>query len=262
MSEVTDRSPVVLVTGVAGQIGGSVADVLTDRGVSVVGVDIESPDAGSSRLLRVDLTDEVAVRRAAEAVRTEYGALDAIVHAAAWTGRSADLHSHTLSTVDLAMWRRMLEVNLTAALICAREFGPLLQAGPQAQILLVGSIQGLVPTMGASAYAVSKAALVGLARQLAAELAADGVRVNLVAPGPVADDSELDRLQTAGRADAPTPLGRFGQVRELAESIADLVTGSFSLLTGVTIPVDGGEHLRPRTGPARAHEPDQTSTHG
>lgn len=258
----TDRSAVVLVTGVAGQIGGSVAEVLTERGVAVVGVDLEVPHADGIRSHKVDLTDERAVRRAAEAVRTEYGALDAIVHAAAWTGRSADLHPHTLRTVDLEVWRRMLEVNLTAALICVREFGPMLRVGSQAQILLVGSIQGLVPTMGTSAYAVSKAALIGLVRQLAAELAPTGVRVNLVAPGPVADDRELARLRARDREESPTPLGRYGGVRELAESVADLVTGSFGLMTGVTIPLDGGEHLRPRTAPARANDPDRTSIDG
>lgn len=243
----------ILVTGVAGLIGGNIADVFTERGVEVIGVDAATPDPGRrARFIRLDLTDEAAVHHAAETLRAECGGLDAIVHAAAMTGRSPDLAPHTLRTVDLALWRRVLEVNLTGALVCAREFGALLRPGPLAQILMIGSIQGLVPTMGASAYAVSKAALVGLVRQLGAEFAADGVRVNLVAPGPVADAAEIARLRAIGVDEAPTPLARFGRPREMAEAIADLVTGSFALMTGAIIPVDGGEHLRPRTGPARA----------
>lgn len=245
----------VVVTGVAGLIGGRIADVLTERGIEVVGVDVVALQDGWSRTVQVDLTDEAAVRRAAGTVRAEYGGIDAVVHAAAVTGRSASLGTHTLRTVDIDLWRRVLDVNLTGALVCAREFGALLRPGRSGQILVLGSVQGLVPTLGSSAYAVSKAALTGLVRQLAAELAADGIRVNLVAPGPVADDEELRRLRAAGVDDAPTPLGRFDGPREMAEAISDLVTGSFHYMTGAVIPIDGGDHLRPRSGPPRAHPP-------
>lgn len=250
------RRPVV-VTGVAGLIGSQIAEVLTERGVDVIGVDVVAPQPGTStrreRTMLVDITDEGAVRAAAETIRKEHGHIDALVHAAALTGRSRGLEPHSLRSVEMDLWRRVLEVNVTGALLCARELGALLRPGPRAQILLVGSIQGLVPTAGASAYAVSKAALVGLVRQLAAEYAPEGVRVNLVALGPVADDHELARLSAAKEEESPTPLGRFGGPREVAESIADLTTGSFSLLTGAVVPVDGGEHLRPRTGPRRNH---------
>lgn len=250
----------VVVTGVAGLIGGRIADVLTERGCEVVGVDVvphpSLPDRWR-RTLQVDLTDEGAVRRAAATVRVEHGGIDAIVHAAAMTGRSPSLGTHTLRSVDIELWRRVLDVNLTGTLVCVREFGALLRSG---QILVVGSVQGLVPTMGSSAYAVSKAALTGLVRQLAAELAADGIRVNLVAPGPVADDGELDRLRAAGVDEAPTPLGRFDTPHDMAEAVADLLTGSFRFMTGAVIPIDGGEHLRPRTGPVRVH-PGGRRTH-
>lgn len=244
----------VVVTGVAGLIGGRIADELTERGCNVIGVDVAAPAPDRAarwrRVLNVDLTDEAAARRAADTVRADHHGVDAVVHAAAMTGRSPDLGTHTLRTVDLGLWRRVLDVNLTGALVCVREFGALLRTG---QILVVGSVQGLVPTMGSSAYAVSKAALAGLVRQLAAELAADGIRVNLVAPGPVADDRELERLRVAGIDEEPTPMGRFDRPQDLAAAVADLLTGSFRFMTGAVIPIDGGEHLRPRTGPARVH---------
>lgn len=250
------RRPVMVVTGAAGLIGLEIADVLADRGVDVIGLDAAEPPPDRARrwlrARRLDITDEGSVRSAAEEIAGEAGQIDALVHAAALTGRSADLPPHDLRSVDLELWRRVLEVNLTGSLLCAREFGALLRPSSRAQILLVGSIQGLVPTMGAGAYAVSKAALVGLVRQLAAEFASDGVRVNLVAPGPIADDQELARLETHGLRESPTPLGDFGRPRGVAEAVADLLTGSFTLLTGVVVPLDGGEHLRPRTGPRRS----------
>lgn len=248
--------PRVVVTGSAGLIGAHIVDVLTERGAVVIGVDADATSARrppESPILRVDVTDEAAVAAAAASIRNSHGAIDTVVHAAALTGRSPALPRAPLRSVGVDSWRHVLDVNVTGALLCAREFGALIRSGPRAQILLVGSIQGLVPTLGASAYAVSKAALVGLVRQLAAEYASDGVRINLVAPGPVADDAELASL--SADADAvldPTPIGRFGRPREVAEAIADLTSASFSLLTGAVVPLDGGEHLRPRTGPKRA----------
>jgi len=262
-AEDADRRRVAVVTGVAGLIGARIADVLTERGIEVIGVDVIGVDAvaahrgtpGGWRMVQVDLTDESAVRHAATAVHAEHGGIDAIVHSAAMTGRSPSLGTHTLRTVDLDLWRRVIEVNLTGALVCIREFGALLRAKPCGQILVVGSVQGLVPTMGASAYAVSKAALTGLVRQFAAEFAPEGIGVNLVAPGPVADEEELRRLRDEGLSEAPTPMGAFVRPRDMAEAICDLVTGSFQFMTGAVIPIDGGEHLRPRHGPSRAHDP-------
>ncbi len=260
------RRPTIVVTGTTGLIGVEIADVLTDRGIDVVGVDAAQPPPDRSRRwarsVQLDITDETSLHAAAGELAAQHVTIDALVHAAALTGRSSTLQPHDLLSVDLGLWRRVLDVNLTGALLCAREFGALLRPGQHAQILFVGSIQGSVPTLGASSYAVSKAALIGLVRQLAAEYAARGVRVNLLAPGPIADVSELARLGEQATIEDPTPLGRFGRPREIAESVADLVTGSFSLLTGAVVPLDGGEHLRPRTGPRRSHpaHPDSTSS--
>lgn len=252
------RRRVAVVTGVAGLIGAQIAEVFTERGVEVIGLDVVAANrtrqSGGGRTIEVDLTDEKAARQVAAAVRAEHGGIDTIVHAAAMTGRSPTLGTHTLRSVDIDLWRRVIEVNLTGALICIREFGALLRSEPLGRIVVVGSVQGLVPTMGASAYAVSKAALTGLVRQFAAEFAAEGIGVNLVVPGPVADEAELRRLRGEGLDEAPTPMGAFLRPREMAEAICDLVTGSFHLLTGAVIPIDGGEHLRPRRGPSRVHD--------
>jgi len=256
-AQATGRRSVTVVTGVAGLIGGRIAEVLTERGVDVVGVDVVAPPRSAPAAwieVQADLTDERAVRGVATSVRAEHGGIDAVVHAAALTGRSPDLGTHTLRSVDLDLWRRVIEVNLTGALLCIREFGALLRPEPLGQILVVGSVQGLVPTMGASAYAVSKAALTGLVRQFAAEFAPEGIGVNLVAPGPVADAGEVQRLREQGLHEAPTPMGAYLSPRDMAEAICDLLTGSFGFMTGAVIPIDGGEHLRPRTGPSRAHD--------
>lgn len=257
----TERRRVAVVTGVSGLIGARIAEVFDERGVEVIGLDVVAANrtrqSGGGRTVEVDLTDESAVSNVAAAVRAEHGGIDAIVHAAAITGRSSILGTHTLRSVDIDLWRRVIEVNLTGALVCIRELGALLRSEPLGRIMVVGSIQGLVPTMGAGAYAVSKAALTGLVRQFAAEFAAEGIGVNLVAPGPVADEEELQRLRDEGHNETPTPMGAFLRPREMAEAICDLVTGSFHFMTGAVIPIDGGEHLRPRHGPSRAHDPGE-----
>lgn len=246
-------TPVVVVTGAAGLIGRQITAVLDRRGVVAVGWDVATTTSDSPGIAGVDIADETAVQAACADTIARHGGIDALVHAAAFTGRSSGMKRHTLRDVDLLLWERALRINLTGALVCARELGARLRPGPRAQIVLIGSIQGTVPTMGHSAYAVSKAAMAGLTRQLAAEFAGDGVRVNLFTLGPIAGDEEIAAPRSSTGELAPTPLGRFGTPLEIAETIADVVTGHFSYLTGAVVPLDGGEHLRPRTEPGRRH---------
>jgi NAD(P)-dependent dehydrogenase (short-subunit alcohol dehydrogenase family) len=227
-----------------------------------VGLDFSEGEAldGRAAFFSVDITDELAVRQTAAAIKQNTGDVDAIIHAAAATGRSGWLVDHSLRNVELDLWHRILDANLTGALICARELGAILRKSSDGQILLLGSIAGLVPTIGSSAYAISKGALVTLTRQLAAEYAHERIRVNLVAPGPHADETEQAQLGASGCDLAPTPLGRYGDPSELGEAIARLVTHPFSFMTGACIPIDGGEHLRPRNEPVRSNPQDPVTT--
>jgi 3-oxoacyl-[acyl-carrier protein] reductase len=241
---------VAIVTGASGLIGSSICAELLAHGAAVVGLDVAESQVPGVDMIRLDVSDPQAVRLAAHDVRGKYGVVDWLVHAAALTGRTPDYDLEgDLRSITAQVWNDILRVNLTSALVCVQQFVPLMSGSPRGKIILIGSIQGLVPTHGSGGYAVAKSALVGMTRQLAAEFAADGITVNMVAPGPIVEPSEASRAaQTSGRG--PTPMGRFGEPSDISSPVCNLLREPYTYLTGAIIPLDGGEHLRPRNQPA------------
>lgn len=240
--------PVVVVTGAAGVIGAGIANELSAQGSIVVAVDNRPVDARVAETISADITSSEDVGAVAAFVASRYGHVDHLIHAAAVTARTPLIDVVAgLVDIDLAIWRQILEVNLTGALICVQRFVDLLRLAPAPKVLFIGSIQGVVPTVGTGGYGVSKAALTGLTRQLAAELAGIGIAVNMLSLGPISDDDG----PTFQSAHGPTPMGRFGRPDEVAHAVAAIVSDSFGYMTGAVVPLDGGEHLRPRGNPVR-----------
>lgn len=237
-----------VVTGASGLIGSAVCEQLASAGVDVIAIDVTPTDIVTPgvEFVQADVASMDAVRAAVETIRKSRRCVDWLVHAAALTGSSSPVDlSGPVSTVDLHVWQRTLDVNLTGSLICVQLLLPLLKQSTDGRVILVGSIQGLVPTFESGSYAVSKAAMVGLTRQLAAEMAKDAITVNLVCPG-----TTIQRRSDA-RPGWPNPMGRFGGADELSRAIAGLLLHGSAFMTGAIIPVDGGEHLRPRNSPTR-----------
>ncbi|GAC1036044.1 SDR family oxidoreductase [Pseudomonas sp. No.117] len=223
--------PHALVTGVSSGIGAAITQRLLAEGWRVTGLSRRPPEQSHSALtwIGVDLADDQAL----DAVLADMGPLDALVHAAGFM-RTAPLGA--LDPADgAAMWHLHVAV---ASRLVDRLIERLTAGG---RIVLIGSrtMQGAA---GRSQYAATKAALVGLVRSWALELASRGITVNLVAPGA----TETPMLRDPGRAGTPPrlpPLGRYVQPEEVAGLTAFLLGPDAGALTGQTLTVCGGASL-------------------
>lgn len=220
-----------VVTGTGSGIGAAVAARLLDEGWQVTGLDRAAGVLRSARFngAVVDLTD---FARAASVAR-EIPKVDAFVHAAGYM-RVAPLGQLNPDDGE-GMWR----VHVQAALALADALLPKFAAA--GRIVLIGS-RTAAGAAGRSQYAASKAALVGMARSWAAELAPRGITVNVIAPG--ATDTPM--LQDSGRGDIPPrmpPIGRFIRPGEIAALTSFLLSDDAAAITGQQIVVCGGGSL-------------------
>lgn len=231
-----------IVTGAARGIGAATAARLAQEGASVLLVDVaeevaaKAQDLGAAAL-QLDLAAPGAGERVVEAVRERFGRLDILVNNAGISG------SRPLAECDDALLERIIGTNLMAVLKMTRAAMPHLTR-PGGRIVNVASVFGLVGYPGSTPYAVAKAGVAQLTRQLAADLAPEGILVNGVAPGLIETAMTRDRLHhdryyQSAMLD-PTPLRRAGQPDEVAAVIAFLASADASYISGEVIAVDGG----------------------
>jgi gluconate 5-dehydrogenase/2-deoxy-D-gluconate 3-dehydrogenase len=237
---------VALITGGGGGIGRATAHAFAQAGAHVAVSDIDEDAAravaeqiGRGEAHRLDVADEAVVEAVVGRVMDRHGRIDILVNNAGLGAR--------MPTVDLPTerWRHVLAVNLDGSFFCARAAGRHMLAARRGTVVNLASIMGLVGgTHYANlAYHCAKGALVNFTRALACEWAPFGVRVNAVAPTfartrltePLLADEAL-----AQRLLADTPMGRFAEAEEVAAAILFLASDAASMITGVTLPVDGG----------------------
>jgi NAD(P)-dependent dehydrogenase (short-subunit alcohol dehydrogenase family) len=232
-----------LVTGAASGIGRATAERLAAEGARVALMDVDPPQAGPGALaIEADVSDERAVAAGVARAADELGGLEIVVANAATQIVKGDARAHEL---DLATWRRTLDVNLTGAFLTAKHgVRAILATGAGGAVVCTGSPAGnygIAP--GLDAYSASKAGVLGLVRVLAADYAQDGIRVNGVLPGltdtPMNDWWRHDR-ERRSEFERSVPLRRVGTPEEVAAVIVFLCSDEASYVTGAMWAVDGG----------------------
>lgn len=237
---------VAVVTGAGSGIGAAIARLFAVEGAKVVLGDLAESGAALAAELaaegfeavfqRVDVTDEASAAALMQVAVTRLGRLDILVANAGIPERKSPIHE-----LDLADWRRVIDVDLTGLAICNKFAARAMLATGGGAIVNMASILGHVGQENSNAYSAAKAAVVNLTRSVALTYARQGIRANCVSPGYV-DTPLLAKLPEATRQAmlVRQPIGRLARAEEIAQIVAFLASDRSSIITGAAINADGG----------------------
>lgn len=269
------KDRIALVTGAGSGIGRATALLFAEEGAQVVVNDLDAaaarktveemgPAAGRARAIAADVADSAQVNRMFAEVGREYGGLDVLVNnagigesgtgergrlddvlrarlAETLSGEGIRTHLDVTERMSDATWRRMLAVHLDGTFFCTRAALPLMTRPTGGAIVNLSSVAALAGLAFAPHYSAAKGGILAFTRALAQELGSRKIRVNAVCPGFIDTPMtkpvpELLRTLTVGR----TPLGRWGEPREIAATILFLASDDASFLTGQWLSPNGG----------------------
>ena len=242
-----------LVTGAAQGLGLGIAETLSQRGATVIIADLQRQKAEeaarglSVHALEINIGDSASVDRCFDQAVGLHGSLDIVVNNAGVGQNVAPV-----SALTDQEWQRVIGITLTGTFHCCRAAARIMEKQGHGAIINIASINGQNPAALVAAYNVAKAGVISLTRTLALELAAYGVRVNAVCPGPVYTEFNktvmaqrgrslnLSEEQMIERVRGSIPLGRWGEASDIANAVAFLCGPQSTWVTGEVLRVSGG----------------------
>jgi NAD(P)-dependent dehydrogenase (short-subunit alcohol dehydrogenase family) len=241
-----------LVTGGSRGLGRAMAQALAEAGADLVlvGRDEDNLNRAAAELrglgpnvaaLAADLNSPEEAERLCDRALAECGPIDVLINNVG--GRRENIPTEAM---DLATWRRLIDLNLNSAFVCTKRFGAAMLERRWGRVINVASISGTVAVRGIAGrhYETAKAALVGFTRAVAADWAPRGVTVNAIAPGGFMTDANRrwfrERPEFMKEFMAQVPMGRLGEPEELGPLAVYLASEASRYMTGATLVIDGG----------------------
>jgi NAD(P)-dependent dehydrogenase (short-subunit alcohol dehydrogenase family) len=246
----TLEKKVAIVVGAANGIGRATALAFAAAGAAVTCADVEEAgakttaaeiDRGGAQALPIhlDVTEGASCRAAVAATVERFGGLDVLLYGAADSDRAA-----TVLEMGEAAWDRVIRVNLTGAFLMVKAAIPAMIARGGGSVILIASQLGRVASPGRAAYCATKGGLIQLAKVLAADHAAQGIRANTISPGAIETRRMLRRWKDMEEARAMMGpkhlLGRLGRPDEIARAALYLASDASAFMTGSDLLIDGG----------------------
>ncbi len=237
---------IALVTGASRGIGRSIAELLVERGATVIGT--ATSDNGAAAIseylgengkgLALNVTDTDSIEAVLKQINDEFGAIDILVNNAGIT------RDNLLMRMKDDEWTDIMDTNLTSIFRLSKAVLRGMMKKRQGRIINVGSVVGTMGNAGQTNYAAAKAGVIGFTKSMAREVASRGVTVNTVAPGFIETDmtKALNDEQRAATL-ANVPAGRLGDPREIASAVAFLASPEAAYITGETLHVNGGMYM-------------------
>ena len=242
-------SQVALITGGGNGIGRAVAHRMAAAGMTVIVADCDHVAAeqvrneigdsgGKAEALSIDVTIAREVKAVVTDVSSRFGRVDVLANIA-----GGSFYTKRIEEFTWTEWKHVIDTNLKGTFLMCREVAPIMQKQKSGRILNTASNYGVTGSALRAPYSAAKAGIIAFTKSLAMELAADGIRVNTIAPGPTDTPRVMERETPEARKQrwySSIPLGRTGRPEDLAELYFFLTTPESAAITGQTFHCNGG----------------------
>ncbi|ELB2760575.1 3-oxoacyl-ACP reductase FabG [Vibrio alginolyticus] len=237
---------IALVTGASRGIGRAIAELLVERGATVIGTATSESGAAAiseylgdnGKGLALNVTDVESIEATLKTINEEFGVIDILVNNAGIT------RDNLLMRMKDDEWNDIIDTNLTPIYRMSKAVLRGMMKKRAGRIINVGSVVGTMGNAGQTNYAAAKAGVIGFTKSMAREVASRGVTVNTVAPGFIETDmtKALNDDQRATTL-SNVPAGRLGDPREIASAVVFLASPEAAYITGETLHVNGGMYM-------------------